>query len=68
MLAAQQEQGLLMQQASRVGTLSVPARHNGSGQQSGGVEEVEEMRERVRELEHQLAERERLIESLDILR
>ena len=44
----------------------------GLGQQQqqggGGVDEVEEMRERVRELEHQLAERERLIESLDILR
>ena len=85
MLAAQQhEQGLVLQQASRGGTLPLPPRHNGGegsqgsvygngggggglGQQ-GGVDEVEEMRERVRELEHQLAERERLIESLDILR
>ena len=82
MLAAQQqEQGLMLQQASRGGTLSLPARqHNGGngvgeggpgsgyGGSGGGVDEVEEMRERVRELEHQLAERERLIESLDILR
>ena len=66
MLAAQQHE---QQQVTRLGRHTVESNsgpYSGSG--SGLSGEVEEMRERVRELETQLAERERLIASLDMVR
>ena len=76
MLAAQMQ--AQAQQASRLGPRGAAVPHgpgppgyhaaSSRGPGTGHSDEVEEMRERVRELETQLAERERLIESLDILR